>query len=177
MVPTALLSGSACWFLLFAFCSLLSASLFLLVLFLLLAFCFLSLLLSACCFWLHAFCFLLSVSCFGFLPFAFCFYVFWTESKNRCNKAIAITTATITVTLIKDSHYSFYLLNRFLYVFIVANTITGAMITSSFPVTNERTSRNNKRAAKRKKRQMNVKKKINAQMLQSAVFVSGQGCS
>ena len=88
-------------FLLFVFCSLLSASLFLFLLFLLLAFCFLSLLLSACCFWLHAFCFLC-------LVFAFCFYVFWTESKNTCNKTSAITTATITVTLTKDSHYSFF---------------------------------------------------------------------
>ena len=65
--------------------------------------------------------------------------MFWTESKNGCNKTIAITTATITVTLTKDSHYS-----NLYSIFIVTNTITGAIITSSFPVTNERTSRNNK---------------------------------
>ena len=109
-MPIALLSGSACWFLFLVscFCSLLSASLFLLVLFLLLAFCSLSLLLSACCFWLcaFAFCVLFLLSAFCFLRLAFCFYVFWTESKNGCNKTIAITSASITVTLTKDSHYS-----------------------------------------------------------------------
>ena len=72
--------------------------------------------------------------------------MFWTESKNGCNKIIAITTATITVILTKDSHYS-----NLYSILIVTNTITGATITSSFPVTNERTYRNNKRAAKRKK--------------------------
>ena len=148
-----LLSGSACWFLLLAFCSLLAASLFLLLLFCFLLsalyhFCFLHV---AFGFMFFAFCVfsLLSVfllSAFCFLLLAFCFYVFWTESKNGCNKTIAITAATITVTLTKDSHYS-----NFFTIFIVTNTITGAVVTSSFPVTNERASRNNKRASTKKK--------------------------
>ena len=98
---------SSLWFclLVFAFCFLLLAFCFPLSAFAVFASCFrLSLLLlSACCFWLHAFCFLCLV-----LLSAFCFLLLcvWTESKNGCNKTIAITTATITVTLTKDSHYS-----------------------------------------------------------------------
>ena len=140
---------SSC-FLLLAFCFPLSA-------FAVFASCFLLSIASAFCLLLLASCVLLSVFSFCFLLFAFCFYVFWTESKNGCNKTIAIPTATITVTLTKDSHYS-----NFYRIFIVANSITGAIITTSFPVTNERTSRNNKRASKRKKRQTNIKEKINA---------------
>ena len=90
VVPTTLLSGAACWFLLLAFCSLLSASFFLLLLF----FCFL---LSA----LYRFCFLLVA--FGFMRcafyvllvllsacFAFCFYVFWTESRTVATKQLPL---------------------------------------------------------------------------------------
>ena len=108
MVPTALLSGYACWFLLLAFCFLLLAFCFPLSAIAAFAYCFLLSLASAFCLLFLALCFLLSVSCFCFLLFAFCFYVFWTESKNGCNKTIAITAATITVTLTKDSHYSFF---------------------------------------------------------------------
>ena len=104
--------------------------------------CFLLSIASAFCLWLSASCFLLSVSCFCFLlfvfcfvlsVFAFCFYVFWTEKRHGCNK-------NITMTLTKDSHYS-----NLYSIFVVTNTSTGAIITSNFPVTNERTSRNNKR--------------------------------
>ena len=109
MVPTALLSGSACWFLLLAF--------------LLFAPCFLLSLASAFCLLLLASCFLLSVSCSCFLLFAFCFYVFWTESKNGCNKTIAITTATITVTLTKDSHYSLFFKNSFFLLLILLRVL------------------------------------------------------
>ena len=65
----------------------------------------------------------------------------------------------MSVTLTKDSHYS----NSYS-IFIVTNTNTGAIITSSFPVTNERTSRNNKQAAKRKKDKRTSRKnqRINA---------------
>ena len=147
MASTALLSGSACCFcfLLSAFCSLLSASLFLLLL--VFASCFLLSLASAFCLLLLASCFLLPV------VFAFCFLLsafmcFGQKARTFATKLLlfAITTATITVTLTKDSHYSFFKI----VFFIVANTITGAIITSSFPVANERASRNNKRASKRK---------------------------
>ena len=86
--------------------------------------------------------------------------MFWTESKNGCNKTISITPATITVTLTKHSHYS-----NLYRIVIVTNILTGAIITSSFPVTNERTSRNNKQAAKekkKKKKKRTSRKKINA---------------
>ena len=145
--------------LLAGFCFLLFAPCFLLPSFCFCCFCFL---LSA----LYRFCFLLVVFSLMriafsvlFLLSAFCFYAFWTQSKNGCNKTIAITTATITVTLTKDCHYS-----NLCSILIVTNTITGAIITSSFPVTNERRSRNNKRAAKRKKdnRTSRTKQRINA---------------
>ena len=114
VVPIALLSGSACWLLLPAFfafapCFLLPSFCFCCFCFLLSAlyrFCFL---LLAFGFMLFAFCVLFLLSVFCFLRFAFCFYVSWAESKNGCNKTIAITTATITVTLTKDFHYpNFY---------------------------------------------------------------------
>ena len=110
-------------FLLFAFCSLLSASVFLLLLFLLLAFCSLSLLLSACCFRPHAFCFLCLVFAFCFLLSAFCFLLLLLcvldRKQHGCNKTIAITTATITTTLTKDSHYS-----NLYSIFVEASTVT-----------------------------------------------------
>ena len=113
---------------------------------LLAGFCFLLSALYRFCFLLVAFSLMRFAFCVLLLLSVFCFYVFWTESKKGCNKTMAITTATSTVTLTKDSHYS-----NLYSIVVVTNTITGAMITSSFPVTNERTSRNNKRAAKRKK--------------------------
>ena len=107
-------------FLLFAFapCFLLPSFCFCCFCFLLSAlyrFCFL---LVAFGFKLFAFCVLFLLSAFCFLRFAFCFYVFWTESKKGCNKTIAITTATITVTLTEDSHYS-----NFYNIFIVTYTV------------------------------------------------------
>ena len=139
------------------FCLLVFASCFLLPSFCFCCFCFLLSALYRFCFLLVAFGFMLVAFCVFFLLSAFCFYTFWTESKNGCNKTVAITTATITVTLTEDSHYS-----NLYGIFIVTKSITGAIITSSFPVTNERTSRNNKRASVRKKRQTNIKKKNNA---------------
>ena len=135
-----------CLVLLAGFCFLLFAPCFLLPSFCFCSFCFLLSALYRFCFLLVAFGFMLFAFCVVFLLSAFCLYVFWTESKNGCNKTIAITTATITVTLTKDSHYS-----NFCCIFIVTNTIAGAIVTNSFPVSNERTSRNNKRASKGKK--------------------------
>ena len=128
--------------LLAGFCFLLSASLFLLLLFLLLAFCSLSLLLSACCFRPHAVCFFCLVFAFCFLLSASCFLLLCVLDREQhgCNKTITITTATIIMTLTKDSHYS-----KLYGIIVVTITSTGAIITSKFPVTNERTSRNNKR--------------------------------
>ena len=139
MVPIALLSGSACWSLLLAFCFLLLAFCFPLSAFAVFPSCFLLSIASA-------FCLLLSASCFCFLClflfFAFCFLVLCALDRKQhgCNKTITITTATITMTLTKDSHYS-----NLYSSFVVTNTSTGAIISSNCPVTNERTSRNNKR--------------------------------
>ena len=102
VVPIALLSGSACWFLLlaFCFCSLLSASLFLLLLFLLLAFCSLSLLLSAGCFWLDAV--LLSLSCFlsAFCFLLFAFYVLLFAFMCFGQKARTVATKLLLLLLL-----------------------------------------------------------------------------
>ena len=156
-----LMCGAYCsslWFclLVFASCFLPFAPCFLLPSFCFCSFCFLLSAIYRFCFLLVAFSLMRFALCVLLLLFAFCFYVFWTESKNGCNKTIAITTATITVALTKDSYYS----NSYS-IFIVTNTIMDAIITSSFPVANERTSRNNKRAAKRKK-DKRTSKKINA---------------
>ena len=137
---------SSLWFclLVFASCFLLFAPCFLLPSFCFCCFCFLLSALYRFCFLLVAFglMLLLSVSCFCFLLFAFCFLLLCVLDRKQhgCNKTITITTATITMTLTKDSHYS----NLFS-IFVVTNTSTGAIITSNCPVTNERTSRNNKR--------------------------------
>ena len=104
---------------------------FLLLLFLFLAFCSLSLLLSAFGLVLFAFCvlFLLSVFCLLLLRVL-------DRKQHGCNKTIAITTATITMALTKDSHYSN------LYSILLLRVLLSRVI---FPVTNDRTSRNNKR--------------------------------
>ena len=144
MVPIALLSGSACWFLLLAFCFLLLAFCFPLSAFAVFASCFLLSIasLSACCFRPHAFCFLCLVFAFCFLLSAFCFLLLCVLDRKQhgCNKTITITTATIIMTLTKDSHYS-----KLYSIIVVTNTSTGAIIASNFPFANERTSRNNKR--------------------------------
>ena len=130
--------------LLAGFCFLLFAPCFLLPLsaFAVCASCFLLSIASAFCLLLSASCFLLSMSCFCFLLFAFCFLLLCVLDRKQhgCNKTTTITTATITMTLTKDSHYS-----NLYSIFVVTNISTGAIITSNFPVPNERTSRNHKR--------------------------------
>ena len=128
MVPIALLSGPACWFLLLAFCFLLLAFCFPLSAFAVFASCFLLSIASAFCLLLSASCFLLSVSCFCFLLFVFCFLLsafcflllcVLDRKQHGCNKTIAITTATITMTLTKDSHYS-----NLYSIFVEASTLS-----------------------------------------------------
>ena len=103
--------SSLCFCLLvFASCFLLLAFCFPLSAFAVFASCFLLSIASAFCLLLLASCVLLSVFSFCSLFVAFCFllYVFRTESKNGCNKTIAITTAF-----------------QFLWFFTVTNSITG----------------------------------------------------
>ena len=66
--------------------------------------------------------------------FAFCFLLFafmcFGQARTVATKLLLLLiAASFTVTLTKDSHYS-----NLYSIFIVTNTITGAIITSSFPL-------------------------------------------
>ena len=97
------------WFWFLLMCGAYRSSLWFCLLVFASCFCCFDFLLSALyrfCFLLSASCFLLSVSCFCFLLFAFLLLCVLDRKQHGCNKTIDITTATITMTLTKESHYS-----------------------------------------------------------------------
>ena len=130
--------------LLAGFCFLLFAPCFLLPSLRFCCFCFLLSALYRFCFLLVAFGLMHFAFCVLFLLFAFCCLLFacmcFGQTATRRQQNYYYYYATITMTLTKDSHDS-----NLYGIFVVTNTSTGAIISSNFPVTNERTSRNNKR--------------------------------